>query len=72
LQRLLEILGVAGDGSVVPVYVGDDARDEDAFAAIDERGIGIAVGRTPDSTIAPFTLPDRKAVCRLLAWFSRQ
>lgn len=72
LQRLLEILGVAGDRCVVPVYVGDDARDEDAFAAIDERGIGIAVGRAPESTIAPFTLPDREAVCRLLAWFSRQ
>lgn len=72
LQRLLSLLGLAEDGSVVPVYVGDDIKDEDAFAAIDERGIGISVGGSPESTIAPFTLPDREAVWQLLAWFSRQ
>lgn len=72
LQRLLELLGLAGDSSVVPVYLGDDIRDEDAFAAIYDRGIGISVGRSPESTIAPFTLPDQDAVRRLLAWFSRQ
>jgi len=72
LQRLLKLLGLEEDSRVIPVYVGDDIRDEDAFAAIDERGVGISVGRSPRSTIARFTLPDPEAVHRLLAWFSHQ
>lgn len=40
---LLDVLGIAG-ADMVPVYVGDDITDEDAFIAIDGSGIGVLVG----------------------------
>ena len=42
LRFLLEVLGLSGP-KVVPVYIGDDETDEDAFAAVRERGHGIVV-----------------------------
>jgi alpha,alpha-trehalose-phosphate synthase [UDP-forming]/trehalose-phosphatase len=43
VQRLM-----AGVGSgMVPVYLGDDAADEDAFRAVRERGIAVSVGGSP-------------------------
>lgn len=37
------------NGPCLPVYVGDDATDESAFAVLRQRGLGIAVGRTKNS-----------------------
>ena len=37
---------------VVPVYLGDDITDEDAFAALAGRGIGVFVGRPDDPEVA--------------------
>jgi alpha,alpha-trehalase len=42
LSWLLEVLGLDRT-DVVPVYVGDDDTDEDAFRAIRDRGIGVVV-----------------------------
>lgn len=72
LQHLLGLLRLPSHGRVIPVYLGDDGRDEDAFAVVDEHGVGISVGGSPPATIARFTLPDTDAVHRLLAWFSEQ
>lgn len=44
---LLEALGLDRD-DVVPIYLGDDITDEDAFRALEERGIGIFVGNADD------------------------
>lgn len=44
---LLETLGLDGD-DVVPIYIGDDVTDEDAFGAISQRGLGIFVGDPDD------------------------
>ncbi|GAC1464852.1 MAG: trehalose-phosphatase [Ktedonobacteraceae bacterium] len=44
---LLEALGLDRD-DVVPIYLGDDITDEDAFRALEERGIGIFVGHADD------------------------
>jgi trehalose 6-phosphate phosphatase len=33
---------------VVPLYLGDDVTDEDAFEALANRGIGIFVGSSDD------------------------
>ncbi len=44
---LLDALGLAAQG-VLPLYLGDDITDEDAFGALRERGIGILVGDPED------------------------
>jgi trehalose-phosphatase len=44
---LLKVLDLDRD-DVVPIYLGDDITDEDAFRALAGRGIGIFVGRTND------------------------
>jgi trehalose-phosphatase len=48
---LLEALELDG-GDVVPVYLGDDITDEDAFRALSGRGIGVFVGQADDPEIA--------------------
>jgi trehalose 6-phosphate phosphatase len=52
--RLLETLGLDRN-DVVPLYVGDDITDEDAFVALARRGIGIFVGRADDPEVAERT-----------------
>jgi trehalose 6-phosphate phosphatase len=52
----------------VPIYVGDDVTDEDAFAAIPE-GITIKVGG-PAETEAQYLLPDVPAVGQFLTWLN--
>ena len=65
LMWLLESLeGDAGD--VLPLYIGDDVTDEDAFAAIADRGIGILVSASPQNTAASYQLRDPGEVCRFL------
>lgn len=62
---LLDQLGVDGPG-FVPIYLGDDVTDEDAFRALEGRGIGIAVIATPRATAAHYTLRDTREVAELL------
>ncbi len=48
---LLEALKLDGD-DVVPIYLGDDITDEDAFEALEGRGIGVFVGRADDPEVS--------------------
>jgi trehalose 6-phosphate phosphatase len=48
---LLETLDLDRD-DVVPLYLGDDVTDEDAFEALADRGIGIFVGSADDPEVA--------------------
>src|SRR5215203_4625745 len=48
---LLETLDLEGD-DVVPLYLGDDVTDEDAFETLSDRGIGIFVGSADDPEVA--------------------
>lgn len=53
----------------LPVYIGDDETDEDAFLAIQNSGIGIKVGTSGAGTAAPGRLADPAHVLRFLrAW----
>jgi trehalose-phosphatase len=42
----------------LPLYIGDDATDEDAFTALRERGIGILVAEPPRRTQARYSLKE--------------
>lgn len=54
-------------GCSLPIYIGDDATDEDAFAAIPD-GITIKVGKEGCPTEAQYSLPDVSAVAQFLSW----
>ncbi|HEY1277844.1 MAG TPA: trehalose-phosphatase [Thermoleophilaceae bacterium] len=74
---LLEALGLDGD-DVVPFYVGDDITDEDAFEALDSRGIGVLVGDASDpelagrTTAADYVLASTDEVERFLHGLARE
>jgi trehalose-phosphatase len=59
LEWLLETLALVGS-DVVPIYLGDDETDEDAFSAIGDQGLGLVVRGEGDdrSTRARFSLRD--------------
>jgi trehalose-phosphatase len=56
-------------GDMLPIYIGDDLTDEDAFGAIKFDGIGIVVAHDEDGdrkTAAHFTLQSPDHVCEFL------
>jgi trehalose-phosphatase len=61
-------------GSLLPIYIGDDLTDEDAFEAIEFDGIGIVVGHDEDGdrkTAANFSLQSPDQVREFLRRGSR-
>nr|GMC52541.1 probable trehalose-phosphate phosphatase H [Ipomoea batatas] len=60
LEFLLESLGYANSDDVLPVYIGDDRTDEDAFKVLRQRrqGFGILVSRIPKETSASYSLQE--------------
>ncbi|MBV8965736.1 MAG: hypothetical protein JO191_06110, partial [Mycobacteriaceae bacterium] len=65
--------GAAASGSdsesVMPIYIGDDLTDEDAFDAVKTDGVGILVRHTEDGdrrSAARFTLTDPDQVREFL------
>jgi len=63
---LLDAMGLDRD-QVLPIYIGDDMTDEDAFAALQAEGIGILVAVEPCQTAARYQLVDTEAVKTFLA-----
>lgn len=51
---------------VVPIYIGDDVTDEDAFRALKGRGIGILVSDTPRRSAANYSLRDTQETKQFL------
>jgi alpha,alpha-trehalase len=66
LRWLLQALELKRD-NVIPLYIGDDVTDEDAFAAIRDDGIGILVAGKARQTRARYLLKDPEEVQRFLA-----
>ncbi|CAA0820582.1 Probable trehalose-phosphate phosphatase F [Striga hermonthica] len=60
VEFLLESLGFSNDNEVLPVYIGDDKTDEDAFKVLRKknRGYGILVSNVPKESDAFFSLRD--------------
>jgi len=62
---LLETLGLE-QPEVLPLYVGDDVTDEDAFRALRQSGISIVVSELPRPTAARYALKSPREVERFL------
>ncbi len=69
---LLETLGLDRDDTV-PVFIGDDVTDEDAFRTLHGRGLGFVVADADEDrpTVADFRLDDPDAVLELLERLAR-
>lgn len=57
---------VSPDEPVMPVYIGDDVTDEDAFSALSNRGLTVFVGK-PGKSGAKYYLKDHNDVTKFLA-----
>lgn len=67
-QALLWLLGALDldRPDVLPLYIGDDLTDEDAFQAVRDRGVGILVAEEPRETAARYGLRDTGEVRKVL------
>lgn len=54
---------------VLPVYIGDDVTDENAFRALKNKGLTIFVGR-PKKSCAEYYLRNTKEVSKFLKWLN--
>lgn len=64
-DALAALLDIQAEDALA-VYIGDDETDEDAFAVIRDRGIGIKVGDPIQPTAAQGFLPNCRAVAAFL------
>lgn len=63
--HILETLRLPA-ADVLPIHIGDDRTDEDAFAALAGRGVGILVAESPRPSAAYYTLRNPDEVHRFL------
>jgi len=59
-----------GRGGRLPLYIGDDLTDEDAFSTLSDDGIGIVVRGGVRITLADYALEDPEDVRRFIEWLS--
>jgi trehalose 6-phosphate phosphatase len=60
---------VPDDETWLPLYVGDDRTDEDAFHVLPDTGLGVKVGHEPP-TVASYRVADPAAVRKTLTWLA--
>ncbi|KAK4751786.1 hypothetical protein SAY87_020584 [Trapa incisa] len=68
LEFLLKSLGHANSDDVLPIYIGDDRTDEDAFKVLRDRGqgVGIVVSKVAKETSAAYYLREPSEVMYFL------
>ncbi|XP_009788659.1 probable trehalose-phosphate phosphatase F [Nicotiana sylvestris] len=73
VEFLLESLGFSNSNDVLPIYIGDDRTDEDAFKALRGKyqGYGILVSTIPKESNALFSLRDPSEVKEFLESLAR-
>ncbi len=75
LRWVLDQLSDAGSGPLVPIYLGDDITDEDAFDAVRQDGVPIVVRHNEDgdrATAALFALDSPAQVSEFTGRLARQ
>ncbi|MBW6499156.1 MAG: trehalose-phosphatase [Bacteroidales bacterium] len=65
---ILEALEISGKEDIIPIFIGDDITDEDAFETLKDKGIGILVGGHGQKTHAKYAL---KNVFQVRAFFEK-
>ena len=65
---IMEHLGIDKDEQVIPIFIGDDVTDEDAFEVLKGKGIGILVENRGQDTAASYSLKD---VYQVRAFFEK-
>lgn len=53
----------------IPVYIGDDTTDEDAFRVLKDKGFGILVAQEPRPSEAKYVIRDTDEVKKVLEFF---
>uniref|UniRef100_A0A0D9YW03 trehalose-phosphatase n=1 Tax=Oryza glumipatula TaxID=40148 RepID=A0A0D9YW03_9ORYZ len=73
VEFLLQSLGLNDSENVIPIYIGDDRTDEDAFKVLRQRncGYGILVSQVPKETEAFYSLRDPSEVMEFLNFLVR-
>ncbi|XVF51684.1 hypothetical protein PTKIN_Ptkin04bG0204300 [Pterospermum kingtungense] len=68
VEFLLESLGLSDRDDVLPIYIGDDKTDEDAFKVLREenKGYGILVSAVPKESKALYSVRDPSQVKKFL------
>lgn len=66
VEWIMEKLDLSDPGEYIPVYVGDDVTDEDAFRTLSDDGIGILVGTHSLPSAAHYQLRDVDQVNKFL------
>ena len=59
-----------GEGGALPLYIGDDLTDEDAFGALSRSGLCIAVRGDGRATLADYALKDPADVRDFINWLT--
>ncbi|MDR4987933.1 MAG: trehalose-phosphatase [Bacteroidales bacterium] len=62
---IMEALGLDNDRDILPVFIGDDITDEDAFMAIKDKGVGVLVENHGQETAAAYSLKNVYQVRKL-------
>lgn len=65
VEWVMSALGIGGPDTL-PIYVGDDLTDEDAFRAVRAQGIGIVVEGAAHATLARYVLRGTREVADFL------
>lgn len=71
LLWILDAMGLKEDPETLPIYIGDDLTDEDAFKTLADKGLGILVGDHGSKTAADYHLKDVDEVYEFLALLKR-
>ncbi|WZZ75856.1 hypothetical protein YC2023_087226 [Brassica napus] len=68
VEFLLESLGLSKNDDFLPIFIGDDKTDEDAFKVLREKkqGFGILVSSVPKESNAFYSLKDPSEVKKFL------